>query len=134
MKLFAHTRTKRSTACVMLLVWLFAMASSVANACLLETNEWQHAVAANESASPTSRAPAELPVHLGVDDGHHDDSGGTKESCLKVCDDGTRALPKAYSGVDQNDPGPAALVGARLYKLVFSRHRHRRQCLTLSQA
>ena len=113
MKLSAFDRTKRNTAFVMLLVWLFAMASSVANACLLETNDRRHAVAANESASPTSRASAELPVHLGVDAGHHDDSDGAKESCVKVCDDGTRALPTAYSGVEQNDPGPAPLIATR---------------------
>lgn len=110
MKFFADARTKRNTAFVVLLVWLFALASSVANACLLETNEPRHAMAAKESAPPTSHAPAELPAQLGANAGHHDDSDGTKESCLKVCDDGTRALPKAYSSVDHNDPGPAPLV------------------------
>ena len=45
-----------------------------------------------------------------ADAGHHDGSDGTKESCLKVCDDGTHTLPKAYAGVDHNHPGPAPLV------------------------
>jgi hypothetical protein len=109
MKFFADARTKRNTAFVALLVWLFALASGVANACLLETHE-PHAMAAKESAPPTSHAPAGLLSQLGANAGHHDDSDSTKESCLKVCDDGTHTLPKAYSGVDHNDPGPAPLV------------------------
>ena len=31
-----NSRTRRNTACAMLFVWLFALASGVANACLLE--------------------------------------------------------------------------------------------------
>ena len=98
MKLFAHTRTKRHTAFVVLLVWLFALASGVANACLLQTHELH------------SKVPAQLADHLGASSGHHDDADNTKESCLKVCDDGTNAVPKSYSGQDHTDPGPAPWV------------------------
>ena len=109
MKLFANTRIKRSTAFLVLLVWLFALASSVANACFLQTHE-PHSLAAKASAPPPGHAPAEVLARLGNDAGHHDDSDGTKELCLKVCDDGTYTLPKAYSGIDHNGPGPAPLV------------------------
>ena len=109
MKFFADTRTKRNTAFVVLLVWLFAFVSSVANACFLGTDQPQSR-AAKKTASTTIQAPAGAHAHLGTDAGHHDDSDGTKESCLKVCDDGTHTLPKAYAGVDHNDPGPAPLV------------------------
>ena len=109
MKFFADTRTKRNTAFAVLLVWLFALASSVANACLLETHE-PHSTAAKNSLAAPSHALAELRTRLGTDAGHHDDWDGTKESCLKVCDDGTRTLPKPYSAVDHIDPGPAPLV------------------------
>ena len=109
MKFFADTRTKRNTAFVVMLVWLFALASGVANACLLETHA-PHSRAVKQPAAPTSQATAELLAQLGADAGHHDGSDGTKEACLKVCDDGTRTLPKAYSGVDHVDPGPAPLV------------------------
>lgn len=109
MKFFGNTRIKRNTSVVMLLVWLFALASGVANACFLETDK-PHSVAAKESAPPTSHAAAEHPGQLGTHAGHHDVSDSTKESCLKVCNDGTHSLPKAYSGVDHNDPGPAPLV------------------------
>ena len=109
MKFFANTRIKRNTALVALLVWLFALASSVANACFLETDK-PHSVAAKESTPPASRVAAELPAQVGANAGHHDVSDSTKESCLKVCDDVTHSLPKAYSGLDHNDPGPAPLV------------------------
>jgi hypothetical protein len=36
MKLFSNIRSKRSIAFIALLVWVFALASGVANACLLE--------------------------------------------------------------------------------------------------
>ena len=108
MKFFADTRTKRNTAFAMLLVWVFALASGVANACLLETPE-HHSTAVKRSATTTVQAPAESAAHLDAPAGHHDDADSTKESCLKVCDDGTHALPKAHSGVDQADPGPPPL-------------------------
>ena len=109
MKFFADTRTKRNTAFVVLLVWLFALASGVANACLPETPA-RHSVAVKGPAPTMSQAPAELLGPLGASGGHDDGSDRTKESCLKVCDDGTYTLPKAHSGVDHTDPGAAPLV------------------------
>ena len=109
MKFFANTRIKRNTAFVVLLVWLFALASSVANACFLQTHE-PPSRAAKASAPPTGHAAAEVLAQFGSNAGHHDDSDSSKESCLKVCDDGMHTLPKVYSSVDHNDPGPAPLV------------------------
>ncbi|MBT9466282.1 hypothetical protein [Hydrogenophaga sp.] len=81
MKFSTGTRTKHITTWVLLLVWLFALASGVANACLLE-----------------------LPArHISV--AQDDQSNASKESCLKVCDEGAQALPKACSIVDHVDPG-----------------------------
>ncbi|MCY1167678.1 hypothetical protein D9M73_76460 [compost metagenome] len=108
MKLFIDTRTKRNTAFVVLLVWLFALGSSVANACFLEVHESNNAV--KRSAVTTSLLPAGLLAQLGTDAAYHDGSDGTKESCLKVCDDRAHTLPKAYSGGDHLDPGPAPLI------------------------
>lgn len=109
MKFFADTRTKRSTALVVLLVWLFALASSVANACFLDTGEL-HSRAAKKSAATTIQVPAKSFTQMGINAGSHDDSDSTKESCLKVCDDGTHTLLKAYSGADHTEPGPALLI------------------------
>ncbi len=109
MNLFSNTRAKRNTAFVVLLVWLFALASGVANACLLESPEL-HSKAPNGPSSMTIHAPAELAGHAGTHAGHDDGSDNTRKSCLKVCDDGTHTLPSANSGVDHTDPGPALLV------------------------
>ncbi len=109
MKFLADTRTKRNTALAVLLVWLFALASGVANACFLEAHE-PRGMAVKELTQPPSHAPAGLLAPLEARAGHHDDSNSTKESCLKVCNDGTHTLPKAGSGVDHNDPGPAPWI------------------------
>ena len=106
MKLFANTRAQRNTAFAVLLVWLFALASGVANACLLEPPE-SHS---KGSATTTSQAPAEVVGHWGTPTDHDDDSDKSRESCLKACDDGARSLTNAYPGIDQTDPGPAPLV------------------------
>ena len=109
MKFFADTGTKRNTAFAMVLVWVFALASEVANACFLETQE-HHARASKGPAAATLQMPAEWVAHLDATAGHHDDVDSITESCLKVCDDGTHSLPKATSGVDHADPGPPPLV------------------------
>ena len=109
MKFFSGTHTKRNTAFAVLLVWLFALASGVANACFLEAPE-SHSRAVKGSAVTTGHAHAELVAHAGASAGHHDDSDSTKESCLKVCNDGEHTLPNAHSSVDHADPGPAPLV------------------------
>lgn len=109
MKFFANTRTKRNTSFLMLLVWLFALSSGVANACLLE-KPGSRSMPGKGSAATATLAPAERAAHPGGFVGQDDDADNGKELCLKACDDGTNALPKAYSGVDHTDPGPATLV------------------------
>lgn len=109
MKFFANTSIKRNTAFVVLLVWLFALASGVAKACLLEAPD-AHSTAAKGLPATTDQGHVEWLARRGAGGGHHDGADSTKESCLKVCNDGTHALPKACSGIDHLDPGPAALV------------------------
>ena len=105
MKFFVNSCIKRNIAFAVLLVWLFALASGVANACFLETPQ-SHP----RQAATASHAPADSLFHASAPAGRDDDSDSTKESCLKVCDDGTNAVTKAHSGVDHSDPGPAPLV------------------------
>ena len=57
-------------------------------------------------------APALLALHAVAIGGHNDDSGTSRAPCLKVCDDGSRSAPKAFSGIDQGDPGPAPVAAA----------------------
>jgi hypothetical protein len=108
MKLFSNIRAKRNTAFMVLLVWLFALVSGVANACLLEARE-THSHIATPASSEAGHASLILPSHAGaVADG----VGETyfKAPCLKVCDDGSRSFPKQDSTVAQTDPGPAPLI------------------------
>ena len=109
MKLLSNTRAKRNTAFMVLLVWLFALASGVANACLLEARQTHSHVATAASSEAAAHASVILPGHTGaVADGV--DEPHFKAPCLKVCDDGTRSFPKQDSTVAQTDPGPAFLV------------------------
>ena len=109
MKLSFSTRTKRHTAFLVLLGWLFALASGVANACLLEARI-THAHAAPVESSETAQTPLVSPGHVGVVAGHDGDSHPSKAQCLKVCDDGARSLPKQDLKATQADPGPALLL------------------------
>jgi len=108
MKLFSNTRARRNTAFMVLLAWLFALASGVTNACLLEAGGTDSHLAAAGS-SETVHAVALLPGHAGavahgVDDSH------LKAPCLKACGDRSRSLPKQDLTVAQPDPGSASLV------------------------
>ncbi len=109
MTFFSATHTKRNIAFVVLLVWVFALASGVANACLSELLE-AHSNASPAAVLKTSQVAAESVGHRQADAGHDGDSDTSKEACLKACDDGTRTMPRASGGVDQTDPGPAPLV------------------------
>lgn len=109
MKLFSNTRARRSTIFMVLLVWLFALASGVANACLLEARQTHSHVATAASSEAAAHASVILPGHTGaVADGMGEQQ--FKAPCLKVCDDGTRSFPKQDGAVAQNDAGLALLV------------------------
>jgi hypothetical protein len=104
MSCFSNTRAKRSTAFAMSLVWLFAVVSGVANACLLERP-------AAHSHLATGEVPAEVARHVGaVDDPVDEDSGTSKASCLKVCEERSNAPVKLHPGFDLTDPGLPTLV------------------------
>lgn len=109
MKLFSNTRAKRNATFMVLLVWLSALASGVANACLLEARV-PHSHIATAEYSGAANAPAVLPSHAGDVSDHDDGSHAAKAPCLKVCDDGSHSLPKPDLKVAQPDPGPAPLV------------------------
>lgn len=109
MKLLSNTRAKRNTAFMVLLVWLFALASGVANACLLEARQTHSHIATAASSEAPAHASVILPGHTGaVADGVGESH--FKAPCLKVCDDGSRSFPKQDSTVTQTDPDPALLV------------------------
>lgn len=102
MKLFYKTRTKRISAFVVLWVWLFAFASGVANACLVQTGEaHDHSSLAASSHNP--KAEGARAISVVHDDAIFDHDSGqetSKSQCLKVCDDGSQSLPKQQVGFD----------------------------------
>ena len=110
MKFFSNLSARRHAAFIVLLVWLFALVSGLANACLLETHETHsHVVAAASfEAMHTFKI---LPGHAGaIADQSGVSESHLKASCLKVCDDGSRSLPNHVLTVAHTDPGPALLV------------------------
>lgn len=113
MKFFFNIRAQRCAAFMVLLVWVFALASGLANACLLEAPQTHShiAIATAPSLETATQAQASviLPGHTGAVS-HGVDESHSKAPCLKVCDDSTRSFPKQDGTIAQNDAGPAPLV------------------------
>ncbi len=109
MKFFTNNHIKRKTAWVMLMLWLLALTSGVANACLLDANHSTSRGATAQSAKD-GHAPAALQVETPLPSSHGDDTNASKVPCLKVCDDASQALQKKYAESDLTDRGPAFLV------------------------
>ena len=103
MNRFLSRRRMRNTAFMVLLAWLFAVASGVANACLLESPH--HDLHASAAAASAVDLPDHLAAHSGDIAAHSDDVHTSSPPCQKVCDDTPQSLPKALSGVDQTNPG-----------------------------
>ena len=107
MKPFTNTFANRKAVAMVLLAWLFALASGVANACRLEAPTTPaHVVAAGFGPA---RVLAVMAGHLGAvaDDVH--ESSAAEAPCLKVCDDSSTAVVSQPS-MAQADAGPAPLV------------------------
>ena len=110
MKPFSSLRTRRNTTFVAMLVWAFALASGMANACLLET-QGKHAHIGADHQSQANHAHAhDVVVGDAIAVDHDDDADASKESCVKACDDGSNAQIKLQTGVDLTDPGLAPFV------------------------
>ena len=97
----------------MLFVWLFALASGLANACLLEPHGADNHGSALSHLSASGTMPGLAGDH--AQGRAHDDSDSdpapAKGSCLKACD-GSQSLLKQACNFDFADPGLAPLVGA----------------------
>lgn len=106
----SNTRNKRRIAFVALLVWLFGVASGVANACLLELRT---APSAGTTSATLERAHVRHAAtgHAAGSDAHqHDDANAPKAPCLKACDDSGNSIPKQPGAAAGTDPGPPFMV------------------------
>ena len=111
---------------MLLLVWLFAVASGMADACVLKAHGDHAHVATSETlrAAYAYNAPA---GHTSYDTNHDGDEVDISMApCLKVCDDGSQALLKLNPFVDLADRGAAltdSMLSAAALK-VASAHQH----------
>ena len=105
MKPFSNHRTRHNTTFVAILVSVFALASGMANACLIEApGKHPHTAASHPSNAHHARAGNAL-AGGAIDIEHDDDADVSKKSCLKACDDGANAQIKLQTGVDLTGPG-----------------------------
>ena len=110
MKPLFNSRTKRNTAFVVLLVWLFALASGVANACLIQAREIGGHGSPAAHSSAAGNGHAHLAFHVDAIAQHEPGLVASKSQCLKVCDDGSQSLPKQQADFDLTHPGLAPLL------------------------
>ena len=106
MKPFLNSRSKRSTAFVVLWVWLFALACGAANACLFQT-ETMHDHNSRAAHSHSSSAEREHAISAAHGDAITDlDSGiaASKSQCLKGCDDGSQSVSRPQVNFDFTHP------------------------------
>jgi hypothetical protein len=99
---FFTSHTERSTAFVVLCVWLFALASGAANACLIQADE-MHDHGSRPVHSHSSAGEDGHAISAGHEDAVSDHDSGletSKSQCLKVCDDGSQSLPKQQVSLD----------------------------------
>jgi hypothetical protein len=100
MHLIASRRHKRSIALTMLLVWVFALLSGVANACLTEPRvELAHAGTRVSQADHPARATVLPHAADQAQPGEHPD----KAPCQKSCDASSQTLLKQLPKVDTPD-------------------------------
>lgn len=100
----SRNRRKRSTALTMLMVWLLALVSGVANACLLEPRGEHAAQSASREAGASHQA-AQAAGH-GADQGttpSRSDHQSDKAPCQKACEESAQTLLKAQPRPDVPD-------------------------------
>lgn len=106
MILIASRHRKRSIALTMLFVWVFALLSGVANACLTEPRDDKAHDAA--TASQVDR-PALTALHAHAAEQDHHDSHLDKAPCQRSCDESSQTLLKQQPKLDTPDLQPVAL-------------------------
>ena len=103
MKRVFNIRTKHATTVLVLIAWLFALASGMANACLLEKARGIHSPAAGSDQLPHPHAATTPSEQANEVEGDADQSPEAKALCLHACDERTHCLPKQDSSQSQPD-------------------------------
>lgn len=102
MKHLSHASFTRNTAVVVLLLWVFALASGVANACLLEAHGVHTHTDVMEAVDDT--ATSEFAHGKVVEIDHQTDH--SKTPCQNFCDEESKLLIKQHFSVSQPDLAP----------------------------
>jgi hypothetical protein len=110
MKRFLNNRTERATTALVLMVWLFALASGIANACLLEEARGNHTHVASIEEPPRAHAGADRSEQTTNHEGDADQSLAAKTLCLDACEERTNTLPKRNASLDPPLIAPLAVL------------------------
>jgi hypothetical protein len=106
---------------MVLFVWLFALVSGWANACLLQgrTADRSGGVEAVESLAIAGEGGGTHARDGSHDDGDHDASGAARAACQNVCDDEQSTIP-SYKLPAAPDLGSAPLLPAAPWSAVVA--------------
>ena len=116
MKNFFNSRTQHATTALVLMAWLFALASGIANACLLAdhrgSQSHSHSSAAAIAESPHAHAVTVLAERGTTVDSDSEQSRAAKAGCLDACDDRAHSLPKQETSLIQPLLAPLTLFAS----------------------
>ena len=108
----SNRRTKRMTTAITLFVWLFGVASGIANACSLEEMRGTHAhsLVTGVEESPHSHRIVERSAQATDIDDDINASPTFKALCLDACDERTNTLPKQDASLDPPLLAPLGVI------------------------
>lgn len=111
MNVFRNAFARRRIAGALLIVWLFAMGTGWANACLLQARG-THLDDRPMARAGQSRMPVVSAGHAGAVAGHDEDGANVSSSaaCHKACADGSQSLVGFNPGWDGGDTGLAPMT------------------------
>jgi hypothetical protein len=110
MGFFRANRNRRGASALLLVVWLLASVSGIANACLSAED---HSAIVHIASIATSHQAHMLSPANGAADVIEDDDNSShdlKALCLDACDDRSHSLRKQNLSIDQPYPGPMTLA------------------------
>ena len=112
MKRFLNSRIQRTTTAITLFVWLFGLASGIANACALEETRGMraHSHVAGLEESPHAHGVTERSAQATDINDDIDASPTFKSLCLDACDERTNTLPKQDAPLDPPLLAPLAVI------------------------
>ena len=110
MKRVLNNQTTHRTTAIVLIAWFFALASGIANACMLEGARGKHSHASGVEQSPHSHAAAGILEQATDVSDVTEQPPPTKALCLDACDDRTHSLVRQDVSVEQPHFAPLTVI------------------------